>query len=79
MDATTIETRLVRLPEVMQRTGMSRSWIYDAVKGGRFPSPVRLGGRSVAWREADLTLWLRGLRPTTSSADTSPASEPPRA
>ncbi len=50
--------RLVRLPEVMQRTGMSRSWIYNEVRQRRFPAPVRVGGRAVAWLDADLARWL---------------------
>jgi predicted DNA-binding transcriptional regulator AlpA len=50
--------RLIRLPEVLRRTGMSRSWLYDAMRTGSFPTPVRIGERAVAWHEADLTQWL---------------------
>lgn len=50
--------KLLRRPEVEARTGLSRSTIYDWIKRGEFPQPVRLGTRLVAWRESDVTAWL---------------------
>lgn len=49
---------LLRRPEVESRTGLSRSTIYDWMKRGNFPQPVKLGARIVAWRESDVTAWL---------------------
>lgn len=49
---------LLRRPEVETRTGLSRSTIYDWMKRGKFPQPVKLGERLVAWREGDITQWL---------------------
>jgi prophage regulatory protein len=49
---------LLRRPEVEQRTGLSRSTIYDWMKRGDFPQPVKLGARIVAWRESDVMFWL---------------------
>ena len=40
---------LQRLPAVMERTGKSRSTIYAEMKEGRFPKPVKISRRSVAW------------------------------
>ena len=51
--------RLVRLPEVGARTGLSRSTIHVWVAEGRFPKPVPLGARSVGWIESELEEWLR--------------------
>ena len=51
--------RFVRLPEVMARTGLSRSTIYVRVAEGRFPKPVPLGARSVGWIESELEEWVR--------------------
>ena len=51
--------RLVRLREVMARTGLSRSTIYVMMAEGRFPKPVPLGERSVGWIESELEEWLR--------------------
>ncbi|WP_405237560.1 helix-turn-helix transcriptional regulator [Lentisalinibacter orientalis] len=52
--------RFLRLPDVMQRTGLSRSSIYAKIAEQDFPSPVRLGahGRSVAWVEAEVIGWI---------------------
>ena len=51
--------RILRLPEVMERTGLSRSTIYLRIEQGRFPRPVPLGGRAVGWIEAEIDAWLR--------------------
>ncbi len=50
--------RFLRLPEVMERTGLSRSTIYVRVAAGRFPRPVALGGRAVGWIEAEVDEWV---------------------
>lgn len=47
----------LRLKEVKAVTGMSRSWIYDAVQRGKFPAPISLGARAVAWDSADIADW----------------------
>jgi prophage regulatory protein len=48
-----IKPRLVRLPEVPARTGLSRSTLYVRIATNQFPRPVNLGiGRgAVAWLE----------------------------
>jgi prophage regulatory protein len=50
--------RLLRRPEVEARTGIARSTLYEWMKRGEFPQPVKLGTRLVAWRESDITAWL---------------------
>ncbi|WP_137702885.1 helix-turn-helix transcriptional regulator [Marimonas lutisalis] len=49
---------LLRRPAVEARTGLSRSTLYDWMKRGEFPQPVKLGTRLVAWRESDIDAWL---------------------
>ena len=51
--------RILRLPEVITRTGLSRSTIYLRVADGSFPKPVSLGTRSVGWVETELDAWLK--------------------
>ena len=51
-------TRFLRLPEVMERTGLSRSTIYVRLAAGCFPRPVALGGRAVGWIEAEIEEWV---------------------
>jgi prophage regulatory protein len=50
---------MLRLPAVRARTGLSRSTIYLRVADGSFPLPVKLGGRAVAWLEAEIQEWLQ--------------------
>lgn len=55
------DERMLRRPEVERRTGKSRSSIYQDVQKGKFPAPVRVGQRAVAWRESDIIRWIRSL------------------
>ena len=50
--------RIVRLPEVMLRTGLSRSSIYNFLLAGNFPSRIKLGARSIGFLEADINDWI---------------------
>lgn len=50
--------KLVRLPEVIERTSLSRSTIYEMMQAGRFPKPVKLHLRSNAWIESEINDWL---------------------
>ena len=55
----------VRMPAVVRMTGLGRSTIYRLMAEDKFPSPVRLAKRAVAWRRIDLEQWSAG-RPTVS-------------
>jgi len=50
--------RILRLPIVIERTGLSRSSIYLRISKKEFPAPISLGGRAVGWVEQDVELWL---------------------
>ncbi len=51
--------RLIRLPEVEAATGFKRSTIYNLMAHGKFPRPVRLGSRCVAWPETVILQWVQ--------------------
>jgi len=42
---------------VLQITGFSRSLLYSEMDEGRFPRPVKIAARAVAWRESDIAAW----------------------
>jgi prophage regulatory protein len=46
----------LRLPQVMERTGLCRSAVYARED---FPKPVKLGGRAVAWVESEVQAWIQ--------------------
>lgn len=45
---------LVRLPQILSVFPISRASWLAGVKSGRFPQPVRLGPRTVAWKVEDI-------------------------
>ena len=50
--------KILRLPVVLDRTGLSRSTVYLRVTEGRFPRPVSLGARAVGWIETEVEEWI---------------------
>lgn len=50
--------RFLRLKEVIELTGLSRSTIYKYIEDGLFPRSVSLGGRAVAWVEQEVHDWI---------------------
>ncbi|HOL65706.1 MAG TPA: AlpA family phage regulatory protein [Accumulibacter sp.] len=38
--------RIIRLPEVLGMVGMKKSAVYDKLKDGSFPAPLKLGRMS---------------------------------
>ncbi len=50
--------KILRLPSVKDRSGLSRSTIYLRIKKGEFPKPISLGDRAVGWLEKDIDDWL---------------------
>ena len=50
--------KILRLPNVLDRTGLSRSTVYQRVTEGRFPRPVSLGARAVGWIETEVEEWI---------------------
>ena len=53
-----MNSRIIRLPSVLARTGLSRSTIYNRISQGKFPTSISLGSRAVGWIESEVTEWL---------------------
>lgn len=51
--------RILRLPTVLDCTGLSRSTLYRKMKDGSFPKQVAISTRCAGWRESAVTAWLR--------------------
>lgn len=56
------QLKFLRRPDVEARCAIGRSTIYDWMKRGEFPQPVKLGPRAVAWRESDVIAWLESRK-----------------
>jgi prophage regulatory protein len=50
--------RILRLSDVKERTGLSRSTIYLYISDGIFPRPINLGARCVGWLESEIDSWI---------------------
>lgn len=49
---------MIRLAQVSQATTLSKASIYRLLALGKFPAPVKIGERRVAWRASDIAAWL---------------------
>ena len=54
----TAAPRLLRLPKVMELTGLGRDTIYRYIREGKFPPQRRISERASAWREDELREWI---------------------
>jgi len=52
---------LIRLPEVIKRTGFSKTTIYELINEKRFPSQIKIGARAVAFIESEIDEWVVNL------------------
>lgn len=57
----TTPSRLIRLPEVMKRVGLSRSAVYKRMGEGRFPHSRSLGPKCAVWVEAEIDAWISAV------------------
>jgi prophage regulatory protein len=49
--------KFIKLPEVINLTGKSRSSIYAAIRDGAFPAPKKIGVKAVAWTTESIRQW----------------------
>lgn len=51
--------RLLRRHEVEGLIGLKRSKLYQMIREGLFPAPVKLTDRAVAWRASEVSAWIK--------------------
>lgn len=51
--------KVLRLNQVKDLAGMSRSLIYKLIGEGKFPKQIKLGSRSVGWYAHEVEDWLK--------------------
>jgi prophage regulatory protein len=58
--------RILRLWQVLERTGLSKTTIYRAIEAGQFPRsvPILHGGKASGWDEAEVDAFLDGRHRT---------------
>ena len=55
-----VNSKFLRLPQVIDRTGYRKTAIYERIQQGEFPRPVKLGPRAVGWLDTEVEEWMRG-------------------
>ncbi len=50
--------RTMRLPEVLIKTGLSRTHVYRLIQNANFPAPHKLSERVSVWNETEIDAWL---------------------
>jgi prophage regulatory protein len=53
-----ITSNIIRLPRVIQKTGLSRSTIYVLITAGKFPTRIKLSIRVMGFYESDIDAWV---------------------
>ena len=51
-------SKILRLRQVMAKTGLARSTIYDLIKKESFPKPIKLAAKIVGWLENEIEEWI---------------------
>ena len=49
--------RLLRRPGVQDKVELRRPALYDLIKRGQFPAPIKIG-RSSFWVESEIDSWI---------------------
>ncbi|MBP8813533.1 MAG: AlpA family phage regulatory protein [Laribacter sp.] len=52
---------MMRLPDVVRATGLSKTTLYARIKEGSFPASVPLGGKAVGWPSDQVEAWIADL------------------
>lgn len=53
--------RIVRMPEAVHRTGVSRSAIYERLDAHEFPRPVKLSKRAIGFVESEIDQLIENM------------------
>jgi prophage regulatory protein len=53
--------RVLRLPDVVQKTGLKRDSVYRKIRDGSFPKPLKLSERASGWIEGEVDQWIADL------------------
>ncbi|WP_154723825.1 AlpA family phage regulatory protein [Vibrio cyclitrophicus] len=59
--------KFLKLQQVMDKTTLCRSSIYNLIKAGEFPKNVTVMGKRKAWLESEVEDWMIGKMENTES------------
>lgn len=53
---------ILRRADVERATGLKTSSLYEKMKAGEFPRPVRINARSVGWMASEIVEWQKARK-----------------
>ena len=62
------DKRVLRLPAVMERTGLSKASIHRLANANDFPAAIRLACRAVGWPADRIDEWIYSRDSNTDGA-----------
>ena len=62
--------RILRLPKVIELTGLARSTIYHKIAEETFPPPIKLSKRASGWLESEVNDWIESQILLSRSGET---------
>jgi prophage regulatory protein len=55
------EDQILRLPQIIELTALSRAEIYRRINSGAFPRPLKIGKRATGWRWGTVRLHVAAI------------------
>lgn len=52
-------TQILRLPAVLERTGLGRSTLFAKIAANDFPRQIKLGLRASGWIAEEVDAWIQ--------------------
>jgi prophage regulatory protein len=53
--------KMLRMKQVLELTGLSRPGLYKLMLKRRFPRPIKIAARAVAWPEDEVIAWKKAM------------------
>lgn len=50
--------KILRMKQILEVTGCSKSFIYKHIRSGNFPGQIKLGPRAVGWNQNEIEEWI---------------------
>ena len=55
-------SKVLKLKEVIKKSALSKSSLYEKIKRGTFPAPIKLGERASGWIDDEVDEWIEARR-----------------
>lgn len=52
------QVKVIRIPAVIEMVGMCKASIYNMIKRGEFPAPIKLGPKASGWLVNEVQGWI---------------------